>query len=154
MFFLLNKHFRLRSPSSPDPAGAGSPLQTFEVPVITPQLTLDPAALARLAELDPKGESRLIERVLKAYQISAARLMPQLEVARLSGDRATIRLVVHTLKSSSASIGALTLSQLCAQLENDIRTDAGNDLNIGINAISAELGIALEAIARLLEPRS
>jgi len=96
----------------------------------------------------------LIERVLKAYQVSAARLMPQLEVARLAGDQATIRLVAHTLKSSSASIGALTLSQLCAQLENDIRTEAGNDLNVGIDAITAALGVVLEAIARLLEPRS
>jgi len=153
LFSLLNKNFRLCSPSSPDPAGAGGPFQTSEVPVITPQLTLDPAALARLAELDPKGEGRLIERVLKAYQVSAARLMPQLEVARLAGDRATIRLVAHTLKSSSASIGALTLSQLCAQLESDIRTEAGNDLNIGIDAISAALGVVLEVIARLLEPR-
>ena len=151
---MLSKHFRLCSPDSADLAGAGSPSQTSEVPVDAPQLTLDPAALARLAELDPKGESRLIERVLKAYQTSAARLMPQLEAARLAGDSATIRLVAHTLKSSSASIGALTLSQLCAQLENDIRTEAGNDLNIGINAVTAAVGAVLQAIARLLEPRS
>ena len=150
MSSILNKHFRLCSPSSPD---SGGPLKTSEVPVDASQLTLDPVALARLAELDPKGESRLIERVLKAYQGSAARLMPQLEVARLAGDRATIRLVAHTLKSSSASIGALMLSQLCAQLENDIRTEAGNDLNIGIDAITVALRAVLEAIARLLEPR-
>ena len=150
---MLSKHFRLCSPSSPDSAEAGGPLKTSEVPVDASQLTLDPVALARLAELDPKGESRLIERVLKAYQGSAARLMPQLEVARLAGDRATIRLVAHTLKSSSASIGALMLSQLCAQLENDIRTEAGNDLNIGIDAITVALRAVLEAIARLLEPR-
>ena len=150
---MLSKHCRLCSPSSPDPAGAGSPFQTSGVPVDAPHLTLDPVALARLAELDPTGASRLIERVLKAYQVSAARLTPQLEAARLAGDRTTIRLVAHTLKSSSASVGALALSQLCAQLENDIRTEAGNDLNIGINAITAALGFVLESIARLLEPR-
>lgn len=148
----MSKHFRLRSPSAPDTAGAGGPIST--VPVDTQQVTLDPAALARLAELDPKGESRLIERVLKAFQISAARLMPQLEVARLAGDRNTIRLVAHTFKSSSASIGALTLSQLCAQLEGDIRTEVGNDLDIGINSITAELGVVLEAIAQRLGSRS
>ena len=151
---MLSKYFRLCSPSDPDSAGAGSPSQASAVPVDAPQLTLDPLALARLAELDPKGESRLIERVLKAFQVSAARLMPQLEVARLAGDRPTIRLVAHTLKSSSASIGAPTLSQLCAQLESDIRTEAGNDLTVGINAITAALGVVLEAIARRLEPRS
>lgn len=151
---MLSKLFRLRSPSGPDTAGAGGPPLTSAAAIDSQQLTLDPAALARLAELDPKGESRLIERVLKAFQTSAARLMPQLEVARLAGDSNTIRLVAHTFKSSSASIGALKLSQRCAQLETDIRTEAGNDLDIGINAITAELGVVLEAIAQRLEPRS
>lgn len=148
---MLSKHFRLCGPSAPDTTGAGGPFPA--APVATQRVTLDPAALARLAELDPKGESRLIERVLKAFQTSAARLTPQLEAARLAGDRNTVRLVAHTFKSSSASIGALTLSQLCAQVEGDIRTEAEIDLNIGIDAITAELGVVLEAIAQRLVVR-
>jgi len=153
LFCMLSKHFRLRSPSSPDTAGAGGPCPAPVVPAEAQRLTLEPSALARLAELDPKGENRLIERVLKAFQTSAARLMPQLEAARLADDLSSIRLVAHTFKSSSASIGALTLSQLCAQLEDDIRTEAGNDLEPGINAVVAELGVVLEAIAQRLEAR-
>ena len=75
-------------------------------------------------------------------------------MARHTGDRNAIRLVAHTLKSSSASIGALTLSRLCAQLEGDIRAETRNDLNVGINAITVALGVALEAISQRLEPRS
>ena len=58
---------------------------------------LDPAALARLEELDPMRANDLLGRVLKAFQSSAARLMPQLDAARLTGDHATVRLVAHTL---------------------------------------------------------
>jgi HPt (histidine-containing phosphotransfer) domain-containing protein len=114
---------------------------------------LDPAALARLTELDPTGSNRLLERVLQAFQTSAARLWPQAEAARLSGDRATLRLVAHTLKSSSASIGAMHLSQLCTQVETTIRLDAPDDLGAMLDAMGAALHTTLQAIAQLLEAR-
>ena len=121
-------------------------------------LTLDAAALARLSELDPSGQSRLIERVLRAFQTSAARLRPQANAVRESGDRSALRLVAHTLKSSSASIGAVHLSQLCAQIENSIRLESGdeNGAQIGaqIDALNAALDAALEAVSGWLEQRA
>ena len=115
---------------------------------------LDAEALARLTELDPTGENRLIERVLLAFRASVGRLRPQLDAARQSGDRAAIRLVVHTLKSSSASIGALSLSQLCAQIETVIRVDATADLSAALGALDADLDDALRAIDALLKERA
>jgi HPt (histidine-containing phosphotransfer) domain-containing protein len=112
---------------------------------------LDPEALARLNELDPKGENKLLERVLGAFQTSAARLMPQLETARLSGDRASVRLVAHTLKSSSASIGALELSQVCAQIEALIRAESADDLDPLLHQMRSTLDAALAAIQHLLD---
>ncbi len=116
-----------------------------------PPSGLDREALARLGELDPKGENKLLERVLRAFQTSAARLMPQLEAARLSGDRATVRLVAHTLKSSSASIGALALSQLCAQIEALIRAESAVELDPLLQTLRSTLDAALGAIQRLLD---
>ena len=118
-----------------------------------PPSGLDREALARLTELDPKGENKLLERVLRAFQTSAARLMPQLEAARLSGDRATVRLVAHTLKSSSASIGALKLSQVCAQVEGLIRSESAEDLDPLLHTMRSELDAALSAIQRSLDGR-
>lgn len=112
---------------------------------------LDGEALARLRELDPKGENKLLERVLRAFQTSAARLMPQLETARLANDRATVRLVAHTLKSSSASIGALELSQVCAQVEALIRTESAAELDPLLQTLRHALEAALKTIQRLLD---
>ena len=128
--------------------------QRFDLPTVAGTLAvLDAAALARLQELDPKGENDLLARVLKAYQASAARLMPQLESARLAGDRTAVRLVAHTLKSSSASIGALHLSQVCAQVETLIRIEAVEGLEDGIDALTHAMAETLQAIASLLEPK-
>ena len=120
---------------------------------------LDAETLARLARLDPSGESRLLERVLKAYQASAARLVPQLVAAQLSGDRNAIRLVAHTLKSSSASIGALALSQRCAQIEAATAEAAARDaspatLDADIAALRQALASTLQVIERLLADAS
>lgn len=115
---------------------------------------LDAGALARLTELDPTGENRLVERVLQAFRASVARLRPQLDAARRNGDRNAIRLVVHTLKSSSASIGSLALSQLCAQIETVIRVDATADLNAPLAALDIALDDALLAIDTLLKERA
>ncbi len=145
MIAMLSKHLRLHAAAS---ERGGAALAHEAAPV------LDPAALARLTELDPTGSNRLLERVLQAFQTSAARLWPQAEAARLSGDRATLRLVAHTLKSSSASIGAPRLSQLCAQVETAIRLDAPDDLGAMLDAMGAALDAALRAIAQLLEARA
>ena len=140
---MLTKHLRLQAPlAEADGIGSGRAPTGDDV--------LDPVALARLRELDPAGENKLLERVLKAFQTSAARLMPQLQAAREANDRTTVRLVAHTLKSSSASIGALALSQLCGELEGTIRNDAGDDIEPRIAAMTAALDVALKAIARQL----
>ena len=114
---------------------------------------LDAESLGRLTALDPSGENRLLERVLNAFQVSAARLVPQLEAGRAGADWNAVRLVAHTLKSSSASIGALTLSAICAQVETATRTDATDGLDAAIFAMIRELDLALEAIERLLMER-
>lgn len=116
------------------------------------RLALDEAALARLRELDPKGENRLIERVLKAFDSSVSRLLPQLLHARSVDDRAGIRHVAHTLKSSAASIGAIKLSQICAEIESQVRLDKFDRLEPGIDAMCRETEFVLKALHRVLNP--
>ena len=60
-------------------------------------------------------------RVLKAFDSSLERLLGQLRDARAGNDMTAMRHVAHTLKSSSASVGALELSRLCADIEQRAR---------------------------------
>src|SRR2546423_1026011 len=99
---------------------------------------LDAAALERLRELDPKGENQLLPRVIQAFEASSTRLIPQLQEARRAHDMAGIRHVAHTLKSSSASIGALGLSQLCADIEAKIRTQTLENIDERVDALCTE----------------
>jgi len=133
------------------------PAQAPQEPPVAPALQaedtsiLDAEALKRLRELDPRGDNRLIERVASAFEASVGRLLPQLDDALRAKDQASILHVAHTLKSSSASIGALKLSQQCAEIEHMIRRQTGEDLNPRIREIPLETERVLRSLRALLE---
>lgn len=110
---------------------------------------LDAAALARLNDLDPTGRNGLLARVLEAFASSSERLLPQLRESARAGDLLLLRHVVHTLKSSSANVGALRLSRLCADLEAEIRQGRADSPLQASEEIATELAAVEAALQRL-----
>ncbi|WP_234414065.1 Hpt domain-containing protein [Ideonella sp. A 288] len=111
---------------------------------------LDRTSLAKLAQLDPSGQSRLVERVLTTYQGSLARLRQQIVVGGVGADPSALRMGVHTLKSSSASIGALQLSQLCAEVEQTLREGRTEQLPGLVAQLQREADRVDAAVRRLM----
>jgi len=111
---------------------------------------LDRASLQRLRDLDPEGKNHVVERVLQAFDTSLQRLLPQGEQAFAACDRETLRHVVHTLKSSSASVGALELSRLCGDIENCLREYGIEGLGAPWAALRHEAGRVAGAVQSLL----
>ena len=111
---------------------------------------LDAQALANLAQLDPTGASKLLSRILTAYRRSLARLLPQLAAARSPLDPGTLKLVTHTLKSSSASVGALALSALCGAAELALRENLLDGLPCILDDLMAEAARVDAAVLQLL----
>ena len=108
---------------------------------------LDAEALAKLHALDPRGQAGLVARVIGTYVASLRRLAAQFAVARAAGDATGLRHVAHTLKSSSASVGALALSGLCAAVEQQVRDGAPADmLAPQLDALGAEAARVLAAL--------
>lgn len=124
---------------------------TASVPESDPDraAVLDAQALAGLAMLDPTGANKLVQRVLSTYQTSLARLLQQLDEGQQRGDHAAVRLAAHTLKSSSASIGAMDLSRLCATAEQTIRDgqfDALAPVVEGLRLEARRVALAVQAM--------
>ncbi len=111
---------------------------------------LDAQALANLALLDPSGANLLLPRVLSTYLGSLARLMLQLRAARQPFNPDAVKLAVHTLKSSSASVGALVLSGLCGAAENAVRDAQFGGLPAILDDLEAEAKNAEAAVHQLL----
>ena len=111
---------------------------------------LDAQSLAVLHQLDPDGANQLVPRVMRTYRSSSARLLGQLTLARERDDVASLRLVTHTLKSSSASVGALELSALCATAEQAVRDGHLEVLPLLLDQLEAEAAKVDIAVLQLL----
>ena len=99
---------------------------------------LDATALARLRELDPGDRTGLLNRILRIYTQSLERMLVQWRAARSAGDVSVMRHVAHTLKSSSASVGALRLSMLCADVEARLRDGRLEGIETQLDLLAAE----------------
>ncbi len=99
---------------------------------------LDTASLDRLRELDPGGRNGLLQRVLRTYTLSLERMLVQWREARAAGDASALRVMAHTLKSSSASVGALGLSALCADVEARLRDQRLDGIEAQLDALAVE----------------
>lgn len=90
--------------------------------------------LEKLRELSPDGGNEIVVRVIAAYLVSSAENMDSVRKAAAEEDVILLRGAAHTLKSSSASLGALTLSGICADIEAAARAE---DFAAGCERVAA-----------------
>jgi len=108
-------------------------------------------ALANIRALSSSNGEALLERVLHAYLADTPPHLQALHTAIAAGNTDQLRKTAHTLKSSSANVGALALSQRCKDLEQLGRnnTTAGAaellaDMERSFQAVRQALGALLE----------
>jgi HPt (histidine-containing phosphotransfer) domain-containing protein len=73
--------------------------------------------LETFRELDPSGSMNLAKEIVRTFLESAPLRVAHIEQAIVSGDSEILGQAAHALKSSSANVGAETLSGLYQQLE-------------------------------------
>lgn len=94
-------------------------------PVASPEpALLERAALEAIRALQSDAAPDLLARVVRLYFESAPDLIARLRSGLAAGDCDAVRVAAHTLKSSSANLGATALAELCKQLELAARAGA------------------------------
>ena len=74
-------------------------------------------ALDNIRALSANGGEALVQRVIHAYVDDAPQHLRTLRDAIRALNTNTMRSAAHSLKSSSANVGADTLAQLCKEME-------------------------------------
>jgi signal transduction histidine kinase/CheY-like chemotaxis protein/HPt (histidine-containing phosphotransfer) domain-containing protein len=82
---------------------------------------LDRRALAAITALDQAGRPSVLQKVVALYLQQSPGLVDLLRSAVDGNDSAALRAAAHSLKSSSANLGALGLSEKCRALESKAR---------------------------------
>lgn len=135
----MNPHIRHRRRQAEPAAGHGAPS-----PV------LDPAAIERLRQLDPDGSRGFVAQVLRTYAASLDRYLDAIGAARAGGDLRQVGETAHTLKSSSAAVGALAFSACCAEVERLAREGDAAALGAPLDGLLGEAARVRAAVRAML----
>ncbi len=84
---------------------------------------LDPVALQALRSLGGDDDPSLFVEVIELYLDDARAHVANMRTALTAGDLRLLERSAHTLKSSSANVGALNFSKLCLELEQAARAE-------------------------------
>jgi HPt (histidine-containing phosphotransfer) domain-containing protein len=99
---------------------------------------IDRQVLDQLRELDPTGGQTLVRQILQVYLDTSGNYLAQMEQAIAADDADGLRRAAHSLKSSSANVGAKVLSEVFKRMEV-----LGREANV--DGARALLGEALQA---------
>jgi HPt (histidine-containing phosphotransfer) domain-containing protein len=88
------------------------------------------------------GEPEAFCDILRAYLQETPQLLAALQTAHTQGDTLTMQQTAHSLKSSSATLGALSLSALCAELETLDRANS----TVNPDTLLSQMTMAYEAV--------
>ena len=110
-----------------DPALAGRvPALASPEPAAACGAVIDRAALDSLREIERSGKANMVKRIIDSYLSDAPKLIRAMKQAAEADNRPDLARAAHTLKSSSANLGALGLSNLCGELELTARNANGD----------------------------
>ena len=89
---------------------------------------IDPAALQAVVEMIGADEPAVIVDLIDTFLMDSAKQVEVMRQPLAAGDIRTLHRAAHSMKSSSATFGAMQLSRLCFDLEQSARADCANGL--------------------------
>ncbi|MCP4114129.1 MAG: response regulator [Desulfobacteraceae bacterium] len=99
---------------------------------------IDKQVLRELRELQIVGEPDVVQRVVNAYLITSKQLISKMKDALSTGHFTRLQESAHGLKSSSANLGAMELSEMNRRLELICKQDTMADAGPLVQAIEQE----------------
>ena len=80
-------------------------------------LVIDPTPLDAIRSLEQAGQDSLLDTIVNMFLEQSEALVLQIREAVETGDAVGVREAAHSLKSSSANVGAMRVSALSFDLE-------------------------------------
>ena len=113
------------------------------------KITLDISAIEAVRQLDPNDEDRLLARLIALYRDDSSQLLADMENGLKVGDAETVARAAHTLKSSSANLGAANVAAIARLIETSARNGDIADLPASMTKLRAQRTVALSELEGL-----
>ena len=113
------------------------------------KVTLDTNAIDAVRQLDPDGSDRLLSRLIALYRDDSSQLLADIDNGLKSNDAEAIARAAHTLKSSSANLGATNVAAIARQIEHAARNGEITELTNSVTSLKAQRTVALSELEAL-----
>jgi len=107
---------------------------------------LDQAVLHQLSELQDADDPDLLARVVNLYVSESPKLVDKMRQAAAAADPLEMARAAHSLKSSSANVGATGLAALCGKLQDAGQSGRAEEARALLSHIEAEHPRVLDAL--------
>jgi len=131
------------------PEKSPTPEKTSPLSSISGPPVVDPQALENIRALQREGAPDLLTRVIQAYLSETPKFLQNLQQAINQGDIQVVQRMTHTLKSSSANLGALGVANLARKLEETVLSSPEEARKI-LDELSREYDKCQEVLAQEL----
>ncbi len=131
---VFNKHFPPENPSkSIDLTGKLGQHSFSEI--------IFPETLQNLLRVEERGSAKFISEMLGLYVEYSERGLTQMKAAAAQREPGTIKRQAHSLKGSSANIGAIGMDELFESLENNLAAENWTKVEHNLAAIAGKLSV-------------
>ncbi|MEJ0087179.1 MAG: response regulator [Pseudomonadota bacterium] len=113
------------------------------------KVTLDHSAIEAVRQLDPDGADRLLSRLIALYRDDSSQLLADIENGMKVGDADAVARAAHTLKSSSANLGATNVAAIARKIETSARQGDIAGLPATMTQLRAQRTVALSELEAL-----
>lgn len=110
---------------------------------------IDPQALDNLRALSPGDDDAFVKEICGIFVEDTPRRLTELDEGVKSGDVSSVVRAAHSIKGSSANLGAQNLRTAAEQLETKARKEGVTNLATPIAAVKAEFEKAKAELVRL-----
>ena len=132
---------------------ADSSNQELEASTSAPiEMVLDQAPLDAIRALEKNGRADMLARVIEMYIEDSARLIENIQAGIAAGDADAVMRGAHSLKSSSANLGASQLAELCRRMEHQSRRENLEGLEQDMVNMMHTHTAVVEALALQVKP--
>ncbi len=141
---LLDPEARVNTQAFNSSSSSLSPMSNSSFPLSIPEPPLDAHALQNLREMVGEDDLEAFAEVVESYLEDLPDLLQAIKTSVQDQDAPTLHRSAHTLKSTSATLGAKPLAQLSKQLEKLGRTSSEEGTNLPAEAVELVQSIYLE----------
>jgi HPt (histidine-containing phosphotransfer) domain-containing protein len=111
---------------------------------------IDQQAIENLRALNPGDNDEFLREITGIFLEDTPQRIAELDQSLATGDTPKFTRAAHSIKGSSANLGAIALKAAAEQLEHHSRSHGLTDVNELVGKVKAEFGRAQTALAPIM----